>query len=95
MRFLLRDRDGKYSPAFDAVFQSEELDILQTAPQTPRMNAHCERVIQTLRHELRDSVDHQRAHRRRCHMASIMPTGAMPRHWIVMASEVARSFPRR
>jgi putative transposase len=56
MRFLLRDRDGKYSPAFDAVFQSEELDILQTAPRTPRMNAHCERVIQTLRHELCDHV---------------------------------------
>jgi hypothetical protein len=56
MRFLLRDRDGKYSPAFDAVFQSEEIHILQTAPQTPRMNAHCERIIQTLRHELCDHV---------------------------------------
>jgi transposase len=56
MRFLLRDRDGKYSPAFDAVFHSEEIDILQTAPRAPRMNAHCERVIQTLRHELCDHV---------------------------------------
>jgi putative transposase len=56
MRFLLRDRDGKYSPAFDAVFQSQEIDILRTAPQTPRMNAHCERIIQTLRHELCDHV---------------------------------------
>jgi transposase InsO family protein len=56
IRFLLRDRDGKYSPAFDAVFRSEEIHILQTAPQTPRMNAHCERLIHTLRHELRDHV---------------------------------------
>jgi putative transposase len=56
IRFLLRDRDGKYSPAFDAVFHSEEIDILQTAPQTPKMNAHCERIIQTLRHELFDHV---------------------------------------
>jgi transposase len=56
MRFLLRDRDAKYSPAFDAVFQAEEIHILQTAPQAPRMNAHCERIIQTLRHELCDHV---------------------------------------
>ena len=55
-RFLLRDRDGKYSPAFDAVFQAEEITILKTAPQAPRMNAHCERIIQTLRHELCDHV---------------------------------------
>jgi hypothetical protein len=56
MRFLLRDRDGKYSPAFDAVFQAEEIDILQSAPQAPRMNAHCERIVRTLRHELCDHV---------------------------------------
>ncbi|MBP2329377.1 transposase [Kibdelosporangium banguiense] len=55
-RFLLRDRDGKYSPAFDAVFQAEDMDIVTTAPQTPRMNAHCERVIRTLRTELCDHV---------------------------------------
>lgn len=54
LRFLLRDRDGKYSPAFDAVFQAEDMDILKTAPRAPRMNAHCERIIQTLRQELCD-----------------------------------------
>jgi hypothetical protein len=37
----------------DAVFQSEEIDIRKTAP---RANAHCERIIQTLRHELCDHV---------------------------------------
>jgi hypothetical protein len=36
MRFLLRDRDGNYSPAFDAVLQAEEINILKTAPQAPR-----------------------------------------------------------
>jgi transposase InsO family protein len=56
IRFLLRDRDGKYSPTFDAVFQTEQIDILKTAPRAPRMNAHCERVIRTLRHELCDHV---------------------------------------
>nr|WP_323186541.1 hypothetical protein [Streptomyces mirabilis] len=49
LRFLLRDRDGKYGQSFDAVFQSEEMEILKSAPQAPRMNAHCERVIGSIR----------------------------------------------
>jgi hypothetical protein len=44
LRFLLHDRDAKYSPAFDAAFHTEEIHILQTAPQAPPMNAHCERI---------------------------------------------------
>ncbi|MDU0294793.1 integrase core domain-containing protein [Saccharothrix longispora] len=55
-RFLLRDRDGKYGQAFDAVFQSDDLRVITTAPQAPRMNAHCERVIRTLRRELLDHI---------------------------------------
>ena len=45
MRFLLRDRDDKYTPAFDAAFQAEEMDIVKSATRAPRMNAHCERII--------------------------------------------------
>jgi putative transposase len=56
LRFLLRDRDTKYSTAFDAVFRAEDMDILTSAPQAPRMNAHCERVIRTLRSEVCDHV---------------------------------------
>jgi transposase InsO family protein len=56
LRFLLRDRDGKYSAAFDEVFRAEGIDILTTAPRAPRMNAHCERVIKTLRHEVCDHL---------------------------------------
>jgi transposase len=60
LRFLLRDRDGKYSPAFDAVFNAvfnaEEMDILTSAPRAPRMNAHCERLINTLRSEMCDHL---------------------------------------
>jgi putative transposase len=55
-RFLLRDRDGKYSSAFDDVFRAEEMDILISAPQAPRMNAHCERIIRTIRTEVCDHV---------------------------------------
>ncbi|QLH26857.1 transposase [Streptomyces sp. Rer75] len=56
LHFLLRDRDGKYGEAFDAVFAAEEMDILTSAPLAPRMNAHCERVIGSIRREALDHV---------------------------------------
>jgi putative transposase len=56
LRFLLRDRDTKYSTAFDAAFRAEDMDVLTSAPQAPRMNAHCERVIRTLRNEVCDHI---------------------------------------
>jgi len=56
LHFLLRDRDGKYGQSFDAVFQAEEMDILKSAPRAPRMNAHCERVIGSIRREALDHV---------------------------------------
>jgi hypothetical protein len=36
LRFLLRDRDGKYRQAFDTVFQADDPHVLRTAPQAPR-----------------------------------------------------------
>ncbi|WP_231648042.1 integrase core domain-containing protein [Saccharothrix sp. NRRL B-16348] len=56
LRFLLRDRDGKYGRAFDSVFLADDLRIIKSAPQAPRMNAHCERVIGTIRRELLDHI---------------------------------------
>jgi transposase len=56
LRFLLRDRDGKYGQSFDAVFEAEEMEILKSAPRAPRMNAHCERVIGSIRREALDHV---------------------------------------
>ncbi|MFJ2766081.1 integrase core domain-containing protein [Streptomyces prasinus] len=56
LRFLLRDRDDKYGAAFDAVFEAEDLDVILSAPRTPRMNAHCERVIGSIRREALDHV---------------------------------------
>ncbi|MCE7000820.1 hypothetical protein LZG04_39290 [Saccharothrix sp. S26] len=35
LRFLLRDRDGKYSQTFDAVFQADDLRVIKSAPQAP------------------------------------------------------------
>ncbi|MER5917741.1 integrase core domain-containing protein [Streptomyces sp. NPDC001982] len=56
LRFVLRDRDAKYDPSFDAVFEAEDMDVLLSAPRAPRMNAHCERVIGTVRREALDHV---------------------------------------
>ena len=56
LRFMLRDRDGKYSAAFDEVFRADGTDILTTAPRTPRTNAHRERVIKTPRSEVGDHL---------------------------------------
>ncbi|MFI6063384.1 transposase [Streptomyces sp. NPDC051286] len=55
-RSLLRDRDSRYTQAFDAVFTADDIEILKSAPQTPRMNAHAERVIRTVRAECTDRL---------------------------------------
>ncbi|MFI1337405.1 integrase core domain-containing protein [Streptomyces sp. NPDC020845] len=56
LRLLLRDRDGKYGESFDAVLRAEEMEILKSAPQAPRMSAHCERIIGSIRRESPDHV---------------------------------------
>ncbi|CAL9331391.1 hypothetical protein SUDANB176_00075 [Streptomyces sp. enrichment culture] len=56
LRFLLRDRDAKYTDAFDAVFQADDVQILLNPPQAPRANVICERAVGTLRCELLDRV---------------------------------------
>ncbi|MGW2770245.1 transposase [Streptomyces sp. NPDC001275] len=55
-RYLLRDRDSRYTGAFDAVFTSENIQILKSAPQAPKMNAHVERFIRTVRAECTDRM---------------------------------------
>ncbi|CAM5327523.1 hypothetical protein SANTM175S_08081 [Streptomyces antimycoticus] len=41
LRFLLRDRDSKYTNAFDAVFQADDVGILLSPPRAPKANAIC------------------------------------------------------
>jgi putative transposase len=56
LSFLLRDRDSRFTTAFDAVFAAEGIRILTSPPGAPRANAICERMVGTLRRELLDRV---------------------------------------
>ena len=55
-RFLIRDRDTKFSRSFDTVLRSEGMRIIRTPIQAPNANAYAERVIETLRAECLDGT---------------------------------------
>ena len=54
VRFLVRDRDSKYSRSFDTVLRSEGMRVIRTPFRAPNANAHAERVIETIRAECLD-----------------------------------------
>jgi putative transposase len=55
-KFLIRDRDSKFTDAFDTVLASEGIRILRTPVRAPRANAIAERWIGTVRRELLDRM---------------------------------------
>jgi putative transposase len=55
-RFLIHDRDSKFSHAFDEVFRSEGIKLIRTPVQAPNANAFAERWVRTLRADCLDRI---------------------------------------
>jgi putative transposase len=55
-RFLIHDRDRKFSRAFDAIFRSNGITVIRTPIQAPNANAHAERWVGSARRECLDRL---------------------------------------
>jgi len=94
IRFLIHDRDNKFTAAFDEVFRSEGIRAVRTPVRAPRANAYIERWIGTVRRECLDRllivnrrhlervlpayIHHYNAHRPHRSLSQRPPTQALP-----------------
>jgi putative transposase len=105
-RFLVRDRDTKFTAAFDAVFAAEGIEVLTTPVRAPLANAYAERWVSTVRRELLDRmlilgcqqlhavlaeyVDHYNGHRPHRALGQAPPLGPAEPPVVLPAGSVAR-----
>ncbi len=55
-RYLIRDRDSKFSRDFDEVFRSEGVRVIKAPVRAPKARAHAERWVGTIRRECLDRI---------------------------------------
>jgi putative transposase len=103
-RFLIRDRDTKFTAAFDAVFAAEGIEVLRTPVRAPRANAYAERWVGTVRREVLDRMlifggrqlvsvlaefaDHYNVHRPHRALGQVPPLGLGESAVVVSAGRV-------
>jgi transposase InsO family protein len=106
LRYLIRDRDIKFTSAFDAVFAAEAIEVLHTPVRAPRANAYAERWVGTVRREVLDRTlifgrrqlvsvlaeytDHYNVHRPHRALGQAPPLGSVESAVAVPAGRVVR-----
>jgi hypothetical protein len=104
--FVLRDRDTKFTAAFDAVFAAEWIEVLGIPERAPRANAYAEWWVGTVRREVLDRLviggcwqlrlvlaefaDHYNVHRPHRALAQAPPLGPGESAVLVPAGSVVR-----
>jgi putative transposase len=106
-RFLIRDRDAKFTATFDAVFTCSGIQIVKSPVRAPRANAIAEGFVGTIRRELLDRILiinqrhatavlrqyelHYNSHRPHRTLGQAAPLRPLPRHTTTEIHNIRRS----